>query len=165
MSNKAPSYVKLKQSVESTTQTTTTQTSVGSRKRHHRTNSNSPRNSRSLRSSSSRTSIVVDAETQTDSMDMSDPDLSPTTTSPPSCPKLGRGVPAASTSSVYPQRVILQEFRNGIEEECANGNCIQLHYMEPHPEQGKLNEVLTFVFVSLLTQYSIEQKLKLTSTL
>lgn len=135
--NKAPSYVKLKQSVEGTTQTTTTQTSVSSRKRHHRTNSNSPRNSRCLRPSSSRTSIVVDAETQTDSMDVSDPDLSPMVSSPPSYSQLDGVTGNSSGSAIYPQRVILQEFKHGINEESGNGNCVHLHYMNSHAEHGK----------------------------
>lgn len=138
--NTAPSYVKLKNAVEGTTQTATTQTSTGSRKRHHRTNSNSPRNSRSLRHSSSRTSIVVDAETQTDSMDVSDPDLSPITNSPPNSTQMSGT--ANSSTTVYPQRVILEEFRNNVDKESRNGNCIQLYYMEPHPEQGKFLKTL-----------------------
>lgn len=87
--------------------------SSGSRKRHHRTSSGSPRSSRT-----SRTSIVVDAGTQTDSMDISETDLSP----------------AATVK--YPQRVILQEFRTGSDEEGSNGNIVQLHYMISHSEAG-----------------------------
>lgn len=81
----------------------------------------------------------MDAETQTDSMDVSDPDLSPTVSSPPSYPQLDGVTANCSISTLYPQRVILQEFKNGIDEESTNGNCVQVHYMEPHPEQGKHN--------------------------
>lgn len=127
MPPKQPLFIKHKQQVtDSVTQTTLTQTQSSiSRKRHHRTNSGSPRNSRASRSSSSRTSIVVDAETQTDYMDISETDLSPTSSCPPS---------GSSISTVYPQRVILQE----CEDEGANGNRVQLHYMVPHAEPGKL---------------------------
>lgn len=60
---KAPLYATLNPATESIT----TQTSTGSyRKRHHRTNSGSPRSSGfGSRASSCRASIVVDAETQT----------------------------------------------------------------------------------------------------
>ncbi|XP_074033037.1 mitogen-activated protein kinase kinase kinase 13 wallenda isoform X1 [Leptinotarsa decemlineata] len=129
---KPPQYTRLKQDTDTVLQSTTTQTaSVSSRKRHSRTNSGSPRNSRCSRSSGSRTSIVVDAETQTDSMDISETDLSPTASCPPTsiCPTT-----SCSNTLVYPQRVILQEFRNGLSEEGSNGNCVQLHYMVPHPE-------------------------------
>lgn len=78
----------------------------------------------------------MDAETQTDSMDVSDPDLSPTVSSPSSYPELGQ-VAENSALSLYPQRVILQEFRNDLEEEAGNGNCVQLHYMESNPKQSK----------------------------
>ncbi|CAH1155734.1 unnamed protein product [Phaedon cochleariae] len=119
---KAPLYARLKPDSDATTQSTTTQTGSNSaRKRHSRTSSGSPRNSRCSRSSGSRTSIVVDAETQTDSMDVSETDLSPTT----SC---------GTSTMVYPQRVILEEFRNALDEERSNGNCVQLHYMVPHTE-------------------------------
>ncbi|CAG9855934.1 unnamed protein product [Phyllotreta striolata] len=97
----------------------TTQTTL-TKKKHSRTNSNSPRNSRCSRSSSNRMSLVVDAETQTEPMDLSETDLSPATTS---C--------ASTTTLTYPQRVIL-------EEEGTNGNCITLHYMLPHQEPVKV---------------------------
>ncbi|KAG5867706.1 hypothetical protein JTB14_019123 [Gonioctena quinquepunctata] len=123
---KPPLYTRLKQDTDTTLKSTTTQTATtSSRKRHSRTSLGSPRNSRCSRSSSSRTSIVVDAETQTESMDISETDLSPTTSCPPT---------TCANSIVYPQRVILQEFRNGLSEEGSNGN-VQLHYMVPsHPE-------------------------------
>ncbi|XP_065160708.1 mitogen-activated protein kinase kinase kinase 13 isoform X3 [Atheta coriaria] len=81
------------------------------RKRHHRTNSGSPRNSRT---SSNRTSILVDTETQTDYMDISEPDLSPNCIKP--------------KPSATPQRVILKEFPDA-DLEGNNGNCVQLHYL------------------------------------
>ncbi|XP_050514638.1 mitogen-activated protein kinase kinase kinase 13-A isoform X3 [Diabrotica virgifera virgifera] len=120
---KPPDYSRLNTDIA--THSTTTQTSITSRKRHHRTNSNSPRNSRCSRSSSSRMSIVVDAETQTDSMDISETDMSPTT----SC-----ATTSCASTTVYPQRVILEEFKSSVKDEAANGNCVQLHYMEPHPQ-------------------------------
>ncbi|CAG9838834.1 unnamed protein product [Diabrotica balteata] len=120
---KAPEYSRLNTDIA--THSTTTQTSITSRKRHQRTNSNSPRNSRCSRSSSSRMSIVVDAETQTDSMDISETDMSPTT----SC-----ATTSCASTTVYPQRVILEEFKSNVKDEAANGNCVQLHYMEPHPQ-------------------------------
>ncbi|VEN45229.1 unnamed protein product [Callosobruchus maculatus] len=124
--SKAPLYTKQKPMTDTVTQTTSTHTQpVISRKRHHRTNSGSPRNSRSSRSSSSRTSIVVDAETQTDSMDISETDMSPTTSCPPS---------GTSTSTSYPQRVILQEFRGEFNDETVNGNSTQVFTrLDPDP--------------------------------
>ncbi|XP_018568344.1 mitogen-activated protein kinase kinase kinase 13 isoform X2 [Anoplophora glabripennis] len=123
-SNRAPLYATLNPATDSVTQTTTTLTAtVTSRKRPHRTNSGSPRGSRCSRSSSSRTS-VVDAETQTDCMDLSENDLSPT-----SCPTT-----SCSTSTNFPQRVILQQFGTGSDDESVNGNCVQVHYMVQHPQ-------------------------------
>ncbi|KAJ8954614.1 hypothetical protein NQ318_003148 [Aromia moschata] len=123
---KAPLYATLNPATDSVTQTTTTLTaSTSSRKRHHRTNSGSPRGSRCSRSSSSRASVVVDAETQTDCMDISETDMSPTT----SCPTT-----SCSTSTAFPQRVILQQFTNGSDDEGVNGNSVQVHYMVQHPQ-------------------------------
>lgn len=85
----------------------------------------------------------MDAETQTDSMDVSDPDLSPRTSSPPSSTQqLGMATNSSITS--YPQRVILQEFKDSIDKESRNGNCVQLYYMEP-PDQGKFK----FLFIKM----------------
>lgn len=114
---------------ESITQTVQTQTAP-KRKRQHRTNSGSPRNSGSARTVSTRTSTVVDAETQTDEMDISETDYSPS------------GYHSSSTlhSSFrhpQPQRVIVQEIRNSeSDEEGNNGNVVQLHYMAQHPKEG-----------------------------
>lgn len=128
---KAPLYTQLNASnkPESITQTVHTQTAP-KRKRHHRTNSGSPRSSACSRTSSTRTSIVVDAETQTDEMDISETDLSPS------------GYYSSTTlhSSFrhpQPQRVIVQEIRNGdSDEEGSNGNVVHLHYMAQHPQEG-----------------------------
>ncbi|KAJ8966883.1 hypothetical protein NQ314_003247 [Rhamnusium bicolor] len=125
---KAPLYATLNPATDSVTQTTTTtlSASITSRKRHQRTNSGSPRGSRCSRSSSSRMSAVVDAETQTDCMDISENDLSPTT----SCPTTS----CSTSTTPFPQRVILQQFSNGSDDEAVNGNCVQLHYMVQHPQ-------------------------------
>ncbi|XP_060535359.1 mitogen-activated protein kinase kinase kinase 13 isoform X2 [Cylas formicarius] len=123
--SKAPTYATLNQCTE----TVTTQTSAGSRRRHHRTNSSSPRSSGfSSRASSCRASVVVDAETQTDCMDISENDLSsPTST-------LADPESSSAQPTVYPQRVILQEFRS--DDERINGNKVQLHYMVQRFDQG-----------------------------
>lgn len=121
---KSPLYTTLNPATESIT----TQTSTGSyRKRHHRTNSGSPRSSGfGSRTSSCRASIVVDAETQTDCMDISENDLSSPTVS------CNNTVMSTGTPTVYPQRVILQEFRRDSDDEAVNGNSVQLHYMVQH---------------------------------
>lgn len=108
---------------ESEAQTSTSLTpSMRSRKRHHRTNSGSPRNSSCSRSSSYRNSMLIDIGTQTDYMDYSENDMSPI--SQPS--SVG-----PSTKSSMPRRVILeQKIGNEEEDEGANGNgTVQLHYM------------------------------------
>ncbi|XP_049818926.1 mitogen-activated protein kinase kinase kinase 13 isoform X3 [Aethina tumida] len=115
---KLPLYATLNDTTDSVSQTT--QTSISTRKRHYRTNSSSPRGSGCSRIS--RTSTVTDAETQTDSMDVSEPDLSPSTS-------------FSSQVTMYPQRVILQEFRNSEDDdERVNGNSVQLHYMAQHSQ-------------------------------
>ncbi|CAH1123108.1 unnamed protein product [Ceutorhynchus assimilis] len=114
------------------TETITTQTSTGSyRKRHHRNNSGSPRSSGfGSRASSCRASVVVDAETQTDCMDLSENDLSSPTIS---CNNTF--VPHnTALPTVYPQRVILQEFRSVTDDEGQNGNSVQLHYLMQHSQ-------------------------------
>lgn len=75
-------------------------------------------------------------------MDVSDPDLSPTISSPTSCSQVD-GLTINNPTTAYPQRVILQEFRNNADKESIHGNCVQLHYMESHPEQG----VYTVIFI------------------
>lgn len=71
-----PLYTQLNSSNKPETVTqTSAQTQTSKRKRHHRTNSRSPRSSGCSRSS--RCSTVVDAETQTEYMDVSETDLSP----------------------------------------------------------------------------------------
>lgn len=103
-----------------TNDSVTTQTTTGGsyRKRHRRTGSGSPRSSGfGSRASSCRASVVVDAETQTDCMDVSENDLSsPTATTTPSYNK-------------KPQRVILQQFED---PEGVNGNAVRLHYLVQH---------------------------------
>ncbi|XP_066249936.1 mitogen-activated protein kinase kinase kinase 13 isoform X1 [Euwallacea similis] len=107
------------------TEIITTQTSTGSyRKRHHRTGSASPRSSGfGSRASSCRASLVVNAETQTDSVDFSEEaDLNS-----PGTEGFGYSFPLAA------QRVILQQFGSGTEDGAAqNGNTVQLHYMMQH---------------------------------
>lgn len=75
---------------------------------------------------------MVDAETQTDEMDISETDLSPS------------GYYSSSTLHAsfrqppQPQRVIVQEIRNSeSDEEGNNGNVVHLHYMAQHPQKGK----------------------------
>lgn len=82
------------------------------RKKHYRSNSGSPRN---LSSKSSRSSTVVDAETQTDSMDLSETELSPIYDLP---------------SKRIPQKVILREIRNESDDEGCNGNLVQLRFAD-----------------------------------
>uniref|UniRef100_A0AAR5PZK1 Mitogen-activated protein kinase kinase kinase n=1 Tax=Dendroctonus ponderosae TaxID=77166 RepID=A0AAR5PZK1_DENPD len=108
------------------TETVTTQTSTGSyKKRHHRTNSGSPRSSGfGSRASSCRASIVVDAETQTDGMDISETDLSSPTVS---C----NNTLLCNTGNA--QKVILQQFED---DEGQNGNSVQLHYMVQHAQHA-----------------------------
>ncbi|KAL1517763.1 hypothetical protein ABEB36_001489 [Hypothenemus hampei] len=123
--NKQPSlFITLNPSNE----TVTTQTSTGSyRKRHHRTNSGSPRSSGfGSRASSCRASVVVDAETQTDCMDMSENDLSSPTISCSNTTVFPENLTA------LPQRVIVQQFVS--DEEGHNGNTVQVHYMIPHSQ-------------------------------
>ncbi|KAK9886827.1 hypothetical protein WA026_018479 [Henosepilachna vigintioctopunctata] len=102
----------------SSSQTTT----IKSRKRHHRTNSGSPRNSACSRSSSYKSSTLIDAGTQTDYMDFSETDMSPISQ---------HSSVGQSSKASMPRRVILeQQFANNDEEEGANGNGkVQLHYM------------------------------------
>lgn len=112
-----------------------TQTQVKrNRRRHSRTSSGSFLNSACSRSSSNRTSILVDTETQTDYIDLSEKDISPMNdyASPLFPPKL-------STQS---QRVILQEIRDGSDSENSNGNAVQLHYMSRHAESGINSSIL-----------------------
>lgn len=114
---------------ESITQTVQTQTAP-KRKRHHRTSTGSPRSSGCSRTSSTRTSIVVDAETQTDEMDISETDLSPSS-------YYSSTTLQSSFKHPQPQRVIVQEIRNSeSDEEGNNGNVVHLHYMAQHPQEG-----------------------------
>lgn len=126
---KAPLYAQLNSSSrpESVTMATQTQTKRN-RRRHSRTSSGSFLNSACSRSSSNRTSILVDTETQTDYIDLSEKDISPMNdyASPLFPPKL-------STQS---QRVILQEIRDCSDSENSNGNAVQLHFMPRHAESG-----------------------------
>lgn len=130
---RTPLYTQLNASNKpvSVTQTVHTQTAP-KRKRHHRTNSGSPRSSGCSRTSNTRTSIVVNAETQTDEMDISETDLSPS------------GCYSATTlhssfrHSQQPQRVIMHQITANSEsdEEGNNGNVVHLHYMAQHPQDG-----------------------------
>ncbi|XP_030753356.1 mitogen-activated protein kinase kinase kinase 13 isoform X2 [Sitophilus oryzae] len=128
---KAPLYTTLNLATESVT----TQTSTGSyRKRHHRTNSSSPRSSGfGSRASSFRASTCVDAETQTDCMDISENDLSsPGASCQNTILPFRTGLP-----TVYPQRVILEQMRKDhSDEEGINGNSVQLHYMVQHKRKS-----------------------------
>lgn len=100
---------------------------VPKRKRHHRTNSGSPRGSGRFRNSSTRMSI--DAETQTEYMDVSEPDTSPSGLFANNTFQSGLKLP-------QPQRVILQETRtSGSDDEGSNGNRVKLHYLVQHPRQ------------------------------
>ncbi|XP_063910272.1 mitogen-activated protein kinase kinase kinase 13-like isoform X2 [Zophobas morio] len=112
---KAPLFAKLNTSTNNAE--SVTQSNPKFRKRHYRTNSGSPRNSAS-KSSSCRSSCVVDAETQTDSMDLSETELSPT-----------YDLPSSISSKKVPQRVILREIKNESDDEGYNGNSIQLRYV------------------------------------
>ncbi|KAF5288232.1 hypothetical protein FQA39_LY04000 [Lamprigera yunnana] len=102
--------------------------SLKSRKRHHRTNSGSPRASASSRVSANRSSSYVDTETQTDCMEMSENDLSPGSYS------LASTVQSRVNRPNQPQRVILQELKQGSDGENYNGNSVQIHYMAQHPQ-------------------------------
>lgn len=95
--------------------------------RHRRTNSGSPRTScGSPRTSSTRNSCLVDSETQTDNMDISETDTSPS-------------AHLASRQFHHrisqPQRVVVEEVvaPPAGDVETLNGNCIQLHYLEQEP--------------------------------
>ncbi|RZC37328.1 mitogen-activated protein kinase kinase kinase 13, partial [Asbolus verrucosus] len=112
---KAPLFAKLNAATNSAE--SVTQPSCKFRKKHCRTNSGSPRNSAS-KTSSCRSSVVVDAETQTDSMDLSETELSPT-----------YDLPSSVSSKKLPQRVILQEIKNESDDEGYNGNSVQLRYV------------------------------------
>lgn len=100
---------------------------VPKRKRHHRTNSGSPRSSGCSRNSSVRTSVVVDAETQTDYMDVSDADISPSYSS-------NSGF-QANTRTSQPQKVILKEIQDS-DDELNNGNIVQLQYLAQYAQPG-----------------------------
>ncbi|XP_015833522.1 mitogen-activated protein kinase kinase kinase 13 isoform X2 [Tribolium castaneum] len=108
---KAPLFAKLNTATNNPE--SVTQSSQKFRKRHYRTNSGSPRNSKS----SNRSSSVVDAETQTDSMDLSETELSPSF-----------DLPVCITSKRVPQRVVLHELKAESDDEGCNGN-VQLRYV------------------------------------
>lgn len=97
-------------------------TSKQKKLRHRRTGSGSPRTSCSSRTSTAKSACLVDTETQTDIMDMSETDLSPS---------FG---PLCKHSNSYPQRVIVKEMQaTNSDDEMLNGNCIQLHFVERDP--------------------------------
>lgn len=98
--------------------------SLKSRKRHHRSNSGSPRTTVSSRISNGWSSVLVDSETQTDCMEMSETDLSP------SCYSLASTIQSSTNRPNQPQRVILQEVQKSPVGE--NGNSVQIHYMAQH---------------------------------
>lgn len=127
---------------ESVTHTSAqTQTSL-KRKRHHRTNSGSPRSSGCSKCSTARTSLVINAETQTDYLNGSDSDVSPSPN--PS----GHVFPAdLHTNS---QKVILHEFRG--DDEGDNGNIVHLHYVAQQTEPGSYNNYL-FRFMLLSCKF------------
>lgn len=126
-------YTQLNATCRPESVTSATQTTVKVRKRHHRTNSGSMSSKSPGRSrTSSNRTTVVDTETQTDYMDISETDISP-------------GIQCASKTfldrEIYqPQRVILHEIRSGSDSDgCSkNGNCVKLHYIVPHAEPGKI---------------------------
>lgn len=103
------------------------------RKRHHRTNSGSPRNSACSRPSSNRASLLIDTETQTDYMEISETDLSPNNHA---AIRDIMFLPDINCSN-QPQRVILQEVQGSFDGENSNGNAVQIHYMSQHKEPCK----------------------------
>ncbi|KAF5280522.1 hypothetical protein FQR65_LT00273 [Abscondita terminalis] len=110
--------------------------SLKSRKRHHRTNSGSPRTSASSRVPTNWTSILVDSETQTDCMEMSETDLSPSSYS------LASTIHSSTNRPSQPQRVILQEVQQSSDGENYNGNSVQIHFMAQH-SQPAASEIYT----------------------
>ncbi|XP_018323033.1 mitogen-activated protein kinase kinase kinase 13 isoform X2 [Agrilus planipennis] len=100
------------------------------RKRHHRSNSGSPRTSGCSRSSSNRMSVLVDTETQTECMDISETDMSPSSNTTAST------IPLSLSRSCQPQRVILREFKDGSDEgDAYNGNTVQICYLSEQDHQ------------------------------
>lgn len=92
---------------------------VKPRKRHSRTNSSSPRISACSCSSSNRTSILVDTETQTDQMDLSELD-------------------SYLSIGTLTRRAILHEIRDCSDGENCNGNTVQIHYVGENTHPGKI---------------------------
>jgi hypothetical protein len=78
---------------------------------------------------------VVDAETQTDSMDLSETELSPS-----------YDLPSSVSSKRLPQKVILHEIKNESGDETYNGNSIQLRYVNDSPESGQSS----LIFISFI---------------
>lgn len=106
---------------------TVTHSSSKSRRRHSRTNSGSPRSNGCSRISSSRSSVLVDSETQTDYMEFSENDLSPSNSNTTT-------IHSNTSRPSQPQRVILQEVLHSSDGENFNGNSIQIHYMAQHTQ-------------------------------
>lgn len=74
-------------------------------------------------------------------MDISETDLSsPTVSCPNSILPFNTGLP-----TVYPQRVILQEFKTSDDDEGVNGNSVQLHYMVQHSRTSKTHYIYIFL--------------------
>lgn len=143
--------------IESVTTKTSAQTQTApKRKRHQRTNSGSPRGSASSRTSSFRTSIVVDAETQTDYMDVSDTDISPSYSA-------NSGFQANTKTPSQPQRVVLQEIRDS-DDELNNGNIVQLRYLPQYTQPGLylfLSYFINLLHESLTKEHACVLKLHL----
>ena len=78
----------------------------------------------------------MDAETQTDSMDLSETELSPT-----------YDLPSSISSKKVPQRVILREIKNESDDEGYNGNSIQLRYVNDCEDSGECREMVKKPFL------------------
>lgn len=78
-------------------------------------------------SSSNRTSILVDTETQTDHMDLSEID--------------GYISLGTLTRINHSQRAILHEIRDCSDGENCNGNTVQLHYVGQNTHPGTYNYI------------------------
>lgn len=105
--------------------------------RHRRTGSGSPRTSCSSRTSIIRSACMVDTETQTETINLSEMDAAL---------HVCLAARQLSHSIPYPQRVIVKEMKtNSSDDELLNGNCVQLHYLEREP--GNYNRAISCYYV------------------